>query len=61
MDKLHNSTHEALRPQRNDVSGIFSRTFIAMSLKPTLTDELLKVNSTIKIIFCVIKAQCSGR
>ena len=29
--------------------------FIAMSIKPTLTDELLKVNSTLQIIFSVIE------
>ena len=34
--------------------------FIVMSVKPTLTDELLKVNSTLKIIFSVIEDQCSG-
>ena len=34
--------------------------FIVMSVKPTLTDELLKVNATLKIIFSVIEGQCSG-
>ena len=34
--------------------------FIVMSVKPTLTDELLKVNSTLKIIFSVIEGQWSG-
>ena len=34
--------------------------FIVMSVKPTLTDELLKVNSTLQIIFSVIEGQCSG-
>ena len=38
----------------------FSRMFIVMSVKPTFTDELLKVNSTLKIIFSVIEGQCSG-
>ena len=28
--------------------------------KPTLTDELLKVNSALKLIFSVIEDQCSG-
>ena len=37
----------------------FSRMFIVMSVKPTLTDELLKVNSSLQIIFSVID-QCSG-
>ena len=31
-----------------------------MSLKPTLTDELLKVNSALTPVFSVIKDQCSG-
>ena len=31
--------------------------FIVMSVKPTLTDELLKVNSTLQIIFSVIEDQ----
>ena len=38
----------------------FSRMFIVISVKPTLTDELLKVNSTLKIIFSVIEDQCIG-
>ena len=33
--------------------------FIVMSVKPTLTDELLKVNSALKLIFSVIEDQCS--
>ena len=33
---------------------------IVMSVKPTLTDELLKVNSAWKVIFSVIEDQCSG-
>ena len=33
---------------------------ILMSVKPTLTDEVLKVNSALKVIFSVIKDQCSG-
>ena len=33
---------------------------IVMSVKPTLTDELLKVNSALKLIFSVIEDQCSG-
>ena len=31
-----------------------------MSVKPTLTDELLKVNSALKLILYVIEDQCSG-
>ena len=38
----------------------FSRMLIVMSVKPTLTDELLKVNSALKPIFSVIEDQCSG-
>ena len=34
--------------------------FILMSVKPTLTDELLKVNSTLQIIFSVTEDKCSG-
>ena len=35
--------------------------FIVMSVKPTLTDELLKVNSTsLQIIFSVTEDKCSG-
>ena len=69
MDKLRNSTLEALRPSPTQRSleelmrvrceWDFSRMFIVMSVKPTLTDELLKVNSTLQIIFSVID-QCSG-
>ena len=33
---------------------------IVMSVQPTLTDELLKVNSALKLIFSVIEVQCSG-
>ena len=33
---------------------------IVMSVNPTLTDELLKVNSALKLIFSVIEDQCSG-
>ena len=33
---------------------------IVMSVKPTLTDELLKVNSALKLIFFVIEVQCSA-
>ena len=69
MDKLRNSTLEALRPSHTQRSleelmrvrceWDFSRMFIVMSVKPTLTDEPLKVNSTLQIIFSVID-QCSG-
>ena len=38
----------------------FSRMLFVMSVKPTLTDELLKVNSALKLIFSVIEDQCSG-
>ena len=33
---------------------------ILMSLKPILTDELLKVISTLQIIFSVTEDKCSG-
>ena len=69
MDKLRNSTLEALRPSPTQRSleelmrvrcdWDFSRMFIVMSVKPTLTDEPLKVNSTLQIIFSVTD-QCSG-
>ena len=69
MDKLRNSTLEALgyshaqgsleELMRVRCEWDFSRMFIVMSVKPTLTDELLKVNSTLQIIFSVIN-QCSG-
>ena len=39
----------------------FSRMLIVMSVKPTLADELLEVNSAFKPIFSVIEDQCSGR
>ena len=64
MDKLRNSTHEVLRPsraepkpRRNDPSSEwdFSRMLIVMSVKPTLTDKLLKVNSALKLILSVIE------
>ena len=70
MDKLRNSTLDALRPSHAQRSleeimrvryeWVSSRMFIVMSVKPSLTDELLKVNSTLKIIFSVIEDQCSG-
>ena len=33
---------------------------IVISVKPTLTDELLKVSSALKSIFSVMEDQCSG-
>ena len=33
---------------------------IVMSVKPTLTGELLKVNSALKLMFSVIEDRCSG-
>ena len=33
---------------------------IVISVKPTLTGELLKVNSALKLIFSVIAGQCSA-
>ena len=70
MDKLRNNTLEALRPSHAQRSleemmrvryeWDFSRMFIVMSVKPTLTDELLTVNSTLQIIFSVIEDQYSG-
>ena len=74
MDKLRNSTREAFaafacsssltaeaKPGRNLRSDRdFSRMLIVMSVKPTLTQELLKVNSALKSIFSVMEDQCSG-
>ena len=67
MDKLRNSTLEALRPSHAQRSieemmrvrceWDFLRMFIVMSVKP---NELLKVNSTLQIIFSVIENQCGG-
>ena len=50
------------KPRRNDSSSEWdvSRMLIVMSVKPTLTDELLKVNSALKSIFSVIEDECSG-
>ena len=39
--------------------GFFKNAY-PMSAKPTLTDELLKLNSALKSIFSVIEDQCSG-
>ena len=73
MNKLRNTTHEAFRPlilyfpdSRNEASKKrsdwdFPRMLIVMSVKLTLTNELLKVNSALKPIFSVIEDQCSGR
>ena len=70
MDKLRNSTLDALRPSHaqrslDEMMRVrcecdFSRMFIVMSVKRTLTDELLKVNSSLQITFSVIEDQCSG-
>ena len=69
MDKLRNSTHQALRPAHAVFSQTvetkiserdFSRMLIVMSVKLTLTYELLKLNSALKLIFSVIEDQCSG-
>ena len=67
MDRLRNSTQKVLRPSHAQRSlddarseWDFSRMLIVMSVKPTLTDELLKVNSALKPIFSVIEDQCSG-
>ena len=43
------------RPQRNEATGIFQECLYLMSVKPTLTDKLLK-----KPLFSAIKDQCSG-
>ena len=74
MNKLRSRTHEAfaafacsisLTAEANEASKKgsdrdFSRMLIVMSVKATLTDELLKVNSALKLIFPVIEDQCSG-
>ena len=69
MEKLRNSTLEALRPlytqrsleelMRVRCEWDFSRMFIVMSVKPTSSDDPLKVNSTLQTIFSV-NDQCSG-
>ena len=33
---------------------------VIMCVKPTLTDELFKVNSALTLIFSAIEDQCSG-
>ena len=58
MDKLRNNTLAALRPSHAQRSleemmrvrceWDFSRMFIVMSVKPTFTDELLTVHSTLR-------------
>ena len=65
MNKLRNSTHETfaalacsifLTAANEDLGDWdFSRMLIVMSAKPTLTDELVKVNSALKPIFSVIE------
>ena len=74
MDKLRNSTHEtyaafaserrlekaSLALEEMKRVKFLSRMLIVMSVKPTLTHELLKVNSALKLIFSVIEDQCSG-
>ena len=72
MHKLRNSTYEAFaafacsisltaeaKPRRNQATGYFKNAYRIVR-KPTLTDELLKVNSALKLIFSVIEDQCSG-
>ena len=74
MDKSHNSTHEALaafassisltaeaKPRGNEADVHFSRMLIVMSVKTTLTDQLLKVNSALKPLLSVIEDRCSGQ
>ena len=53
------------KPRRNEASKKrsdwdFSRMLIVVSVEPTLTDELLKVNSALKPIFSVIEDKFSG-
>ena len=47
---------------KNDASSEWdvSRMLIVMSVKPTFTDELLKVNSALKSISSLVEDQCSG-
>ena len=33
---------------------------VIISVEPTMTDELFKVNSALTLIFSVIEDQCSG-
>ena len=73
MNKLRNSTHETFaafacsfsltaetKPSKKWSDWDFSRVLIVMSVKPALTDELLKLNSAFKPIFSVIEDQYSG-
>ena len=71
MDKLRNSTREAFaafacsifltaKASKKRSDRDFSRMLIVMSVRPTFTDELLKVNSALKLIFSVIEDQCRG-
>ena len=62
MNKFRNSTNEifAVFACSISLSWDFSRMLIVMSVRPSLTDELLKVNSALKAIFSVIEDQCSG-
>ena len=60
MDKLRNSTREAFAAFACSSDRDFSGMLIVMSVKPTLTEELVKVNSALKLIFSVIEDQCSG-
>ena len=68
MDKLRNSTLEALRPSHaqrslNDASkmrvGFFKNVYRNVR-KAYFDNELLTVNSTLQIILSVIEDQCSG-
>ena len=75
MDKLRSSTYEAIAAFACSISltvmkrsleemkrlGFFLKMFLVISVKPTATDELFKVNSALKLIFSVIEDQFSGR
>ena len=72
MDKLPNSTHEALglrvlylpdslnKASKKRSEWDISRMLMVRSVKFTLTDKVLKVNFSLKVIFSVIEDQCSG-
>ena len=50
-----------LRAENEDLGAIHGEMKnIVMSVKTTLTDELLKVNFAWKPIFSVVEDQCSG-
>ena len=58
--RLNEDLNRRHEPSKKLFEWDFSTMLIVMSVKPTLTDELLKVNSALKLIFSLIEDQCSG-